>query len=75
MVEYDTNNGLDFEADLIEPLKDNESFIVHTPNGTFKFTKADFYRVFSNVVKTRSYQEDRIYHYTHLPQKALPFLI
>lgn len=75
MVEYNTNNGLDFEADLIEPLKDNESFIVHTPNGTFKFTKADFYRVFSNVVKTRSYQEDRIYHYTHLPQKALPFLI
>lgn len=74
MVEYKTNNGLDFEADLIEPLKDNESFIVHTPNGTFKFTKADFY-VFSNVVKTRSYQEDRIYHYTHLPQKALPFLI
>lgn len=74
MIEY-TSSRLCFKADLIEPLKDNESFIVHTPNGTFKFTKADFYRVFSNVVKTRSYQEDRIYHYTHLPQKALPFLI
>lgn len=74
MIEY-TSSRLCFKADLIEPLKDNESFIVHTPNGTFKFTKADFYRVFSNVVKTRSYQEVRIYHYPQLPQKALPFLI
>lgn len=75
MVEYNTNSELYFKADLIEPLKDNESFIVHTPNGTFKFTKADFYRVFSNVVKSTTYQERRRYSYTHLPQKALPFLI
>ena len=41
MVEY-TSSRLCFKADLIEPLKDNESFIVRTPNGIFKFTKSDF---------------------------------
>ena len=74
MVEY-TCSRLCFKADLIEPLKDDDSFIVHTPNGTFKFTKADFYRVFSNVIETKSYQEGRIYSYLSLPQKAIQFLI
>ena len=74
MEEY-TSSRLCFKADLIEPLKYDDSFIVHTPNGTFKFTKADFYRVFSNVIKTKSYKESRIYHYTSPPQKAMQFLI
>ena len=74
MVEYN-NSRLCFKADLIEPLKDNDLFIIHTPNGTFKFTKADFYRVFPNVVKSRSYQENRIYSYYSVPPKAMPFLI
>ena len=69
MIEY-TSSRLCFKADLIEPLKDHDSFVIHTPDGTFMFTKADFYRVFSNVVKTKSYQEGRIYHYPRLPQKA-----
>ena len=73
MVEY-TCSRLCFKADLIEPLKDNDVFVVHTPNGTFKFTKADFYRVFSNVIETKSYQEGRIYSYLSLPQKAIQFL-
>ena len=60
MVEY-TSSRLCFKADLIEPLNDNDSFIVHIPGGTFKFTKADFYRVFSNVIETKSYQEGRLY--------------
>lgn len=59
IMEY-TSNRLCFKADLIEPLKDNDSFIVRTPNGIFKFTKAYFYRVFSNVIETKSYQERRI---------------
>ena len=50
MVEY-TSSRLCFKADLIEPLNDNDSFIVHIPDETFKFTKADFYRVFSNVIE------------------------
>lgn len=74
MVEY-TSSRLCFKADLIEPLKDNDSFIVHTPNGTFKFTKADFYRVFSNVIETKSYQEGRMYSCKYPPKRAMQFLI
>ena len=74
MIEY-ASSRLCFKADLIEPLKDNDSFIVHTPNETFQFTKADFYRVFSNVIETKSYQEGRLYSYKFPPKRALPFLI
>lgn len=74
MVEY-TSSRLCFKADLIEPLKDNDSFIVHTPNGTFKFTKADFYRVFSNIIETKSYQEGRLYSCKYPPKRAMQFLI
>ena len=74
MIEY-TCSRLCFKADLIEPLKDNDVFVVHTLNGTFKFTKADFYRVFSNVIETKSYQEGRLYSYKYPPKRALPFLI
>lgn len=74
MIEY-TSNRLCFKADLIEPLKHNDSFIVRTPNGTFKFTKTDFYRVFSNVIETKSYQESRIYSYKYPPKRAMQFLI
>lgn len=74
MVEY-TSSRLCFKADLIEPLKQNETFIVYTPNGTFKFTKADFYRVFSNVIETKSYQEGRMYSCKYPPKRAMQFLI
>lgn len=74
MIEY-TSSRLCFKADLIEPLKDNDSFIVHTPNGTFKFIKADFYRVFSNVIETKSYQEGRLYSCKYPPKRAMQFLI
>ena len=56
MVEY-TSSRLCFKADVIEPMKENDSFVIHTPDGVFMFTKADFYRVFSNVIETKSYQE------------------
>ena len=74
MIEY-TSSRLCFKADLIEPLKDNDVFVVHTLNGTFKFTKADFYRVFSNVIETKSYQKGRLYSCKYPPKRALPFLI
>ena len=74
MVEY-TSSRLCFKADLIEALKDNDSFIVCTPTGTFKFTKADFYRVFANVIKTKSYQEGRMYSCKYPPKRAMQFLI
>ena len=74
MIEY-TSSRLCFKADLIEPLKDNDVFVVNTLNGTFKFTKADFYRVFSNVIETKSYQKGRLYSCKYPPKRALPFLI
>ncbi len=74
MVEY-TSSRLSFKADVIESLKEDDSFVVHTPDGTFRFTKADFYRVFSNVIETKSYQEGRIYSYKYPPKRAMQFLI
>ena len=74
MVEY-TSSRLCFKADVIEPLKETDSFVVHTPDGTFMFTKADFYRVFPNVIETKSYQEGRLYSCKYPPKRALPFLI
>lgn len=73
MVEY-SYKRLCFMANIIEPLKEEDFFAVHTPEGTFKMTKKDFYRVFSNVLKTKSYQERGIYHYPTTPRKALVFL-
>lgn len=64
-----------FRAEVIESLADNELFSVHTPEGTFSMTKADFYRVFSNVVKTKSYRDKGVYHYPTTPQKLYSFLM
>ncbi len=74
VVEY-TYHRLCFQADIIEPLNENDSFIVHTPEGSFQFTKREFYDLFPNVIKTKSYIEDRIYHYPTTPQRALHYKI
>ena len=72
MVEY-SYYRLCFKADIIEPLNESDLFAVHTPKGTFQMTKADFYRVFRNVVISKSYSERGIYHYPTVPNKAKPF--
>ena len=59
MVEYSFSR-LCFKADVIEPLNDDDIFAVHTPDGTFQMTKADFYRVFPNVVASKSYRDSGI---------------
>ena len=64
-----------FRAEVIESLADNDFFNVHTPEGTFSMTKADFYRVFSNVVKTKSYRDKGIYHYPTPQKKLYSFLM
>ena len=71
--EYEATRLL-FRAKVIEELNDSDLFRIHTPQGTFAMTKADFYRVFSNVVGTKSYKERGIYHYPTIPFKALQFL-
>ena len=74
MIEYHSSR-LCFKANVIEPLRDNDTFLIHTPEGVFQFTKADFYRVFPNVIKSKSYKEIGYYNYSTLPQRALSFLI
>jgi hypothetical protein len=64
-----------FKRDVIEALGLHDAFRVETPVGTFKMTKADFYRVFPNVVKSRSYAEDGMYHYRRLPSQAEEFRV
>ncbi len=65
-----------FKADIIEPLSDEDIFAIHTPEGTFQMTKADFYRVFENVVKSNSYSKTLgFYHYPTIPHKAMQFLV
>jgi hypothetical protein len=73
-VEYQYSR-LCFKADVIEPLSDDDTFIVHTHDGSFQMTKREFYSVFGNVVKTKSYREKRIYSCKYPPQRALQFLI
>lgn len=62
-----------FRREVIEPLGANDPFRVVTPVGTFQMTKAEFYREFGNVVESRSYSEDGLYHYPKLPAKAEQF--
>jgi hypothetical protein len=64
-----------FKRDVVEALGPQDLFRVETPVGTFQMTKADFYRVFPNVVKSRSYAEDGIYHYRKLPSQAEEFRV
>lgn len=73
IVEYKFSR-LCFKADIIEPLNEDDVFIVHTPEGSFQMSKADFYEAFSNVVNTKSYKERGIYHYPKTPNKALQYL-
>lgn len=72
-VSYESTR-LYFKADLIEPLNWDDYFCVIVKDEVFKMTKREFYEVFSNVVKTRSYREDRIYHYPVTPKKAMKFI-
>lgn len=74
MVEY-TSSRLCFKADIIEPLRENDSFAVHTPDGTFHFTKSEFYRTFPKVIQSKSYQKARLYCYPYPPKRARQFLI
>lgn len=59
-----------FRRDVIEPIGQSEAFRVITPVGIFQMTKSDFYRDFRNVVESKSYREDGIYHYPKLPARA-----
>ena len=65
-----------FKRDEIEPLDWDDQFSVYSSNDgcTYEMTKREFYDVFSNVVKTKSYKEAGIYHYVRTPAKAFQFI-
>ena len=64
-----------FKREIIESLGASDAFRVETPVGTFQMTKGDFYKVFPNVIQSRSYAQDGIYHYRKLPSQAERFRI
>jgi hypothetical protein len=64
-----------FKAEIIEPLSLDDRFCVVTPEGNYGMTKREFYETFPNVVESRSYQVDKIYHYRMTPQKAIRFKV
>ena len=59
---------------VIGPLNMSDYFEIRTPSTTWRMTKADFYRVFANVVRSKSYTGSRgEYHYPKPPRKAAQF--
>jgi hypothetical protein len=64
-----------FDANVIEPLAMHEVFEVMTSDAAWRMTKADFYRVFPNVVASKSYMKTRCYHYPKPPEKAEQFRV
>jgi len=65
-----------FLAKLIDPIEDDDIFQVVTKrDGTFRFTKSDFYKTFPNVISSKSYQQNGIYHYPTVPNKAKAFQV
>lgn len=73
-VQYEFSR-LCFKADLIEPLNWEDYFCVITKECVFKMTKREFYDGFPNVVQSRSYLENKIYHYPKTPKKAEKFVV
>jgi hypothetical protein len=59
-----------FRRTAIESIGLTETFRVITPIGTFQMSKADFYKDFGNVVASKSYRENGIYHYPKVPARA-----
>lgn len=66
---------LTFKRDVIELLKDHDSFRVETRDGAFQMTKKEFYSVFKSVTSSESYTQNGLYNYPTVPEKALRFLI
>jgi hypothetical protein len=67
---------LHFKRKFIEPLKMEDTFEIVTANATWRMTKADFYRVFPNVLASESYSGSRgEYFYPNPPPQARPFQV
>ena len=68
-----TATRLTFKRDEIERLKPSGLIIIHTLDGTFEMTKAEFYETFHSVVESKSYRDNGNYNYPKTPEKAYKF--
>jgi len=68
---------LTFKRDDIEPLSNDDCFIIYVTNESKKYqmTKAQFYEVFDNVVSSKSHKDAGVYSYETTPSKAYKFII
>ncbi|ALU73839.1 hypothetical protein F7642_04500 [Tenacibaculum finnmarkense genomovar ulcerans] len=66
-----------FKRDKIEKLSLENKIRIYSSNDqqTYEMTKREFYDVFSNVIKTKSYKEKGVYHYLKTPKKAFQFIV
>lgn len=64
-----------FIREKIDPLGPEDSFRIICDDGIFQMTKNEFYEVFNNVIATRSYKANGLYHSPSPPRKAKQFKI
>lgn len=64
-----------FIREKIDPLDPEDSFRIICNDGIFQMTKNEFYEVFNNVIATRSYKANGLYHSPSPPRKAGQFKI
>jgi len=64
-----------FYRHRIDPLRPAEQFQVKIQGvGTFQITKADFQRVFNNVIMSAQYRSQGLFSYDQIPEAARPFI-
>lgn len=64
-----------FYRHKIENLRPNDVFaIIIEGRGTLQMSKAEFQRVFNNIIMSSEYRSQGIYRYQDIPEEALPFL-
>ena len=64
-----------FYRNRIDPLRPAEQFQVKIQGvGTFQITKADFQRVFNNVIMSPQYRSQGLFSYDQIPEAARPFI-
>jgi hypothetical protein len=66
---------LTFYRHRIDPLQLTEQFVVKVEGeGEYQMTKAEFQRVFNNVIMSPSYRANGLFSYQTTPPEAQPFL-
>lgn len=69
------SSQLTFFRHRIESLKPNDVFsIVLEGHGTFQITKAEFQRVFNNVIMNAEYRNQGVFKYDEIPEAARAFI-